>query len=136
MPQQKKKSIRRKTPKEENVFLLYSKKHCDMRRKEAGKIDLGSEMKAASEKWKKMKDEQKIPWYQSHNQIKLLNKIEKDLGLLTRSNFDLIKSTFNTPFIIEFESLMAGATMEKRTSNNTDLLERLFEEIINEDMLS
>ncbi|CAB4495528.1 unnamed protein product [Rhizophagus irregularis] len=55
-----------------------------------------------------------------------MSMVERDMTLLNKSNFDLIKLTSNSPFIIEPKSLMAGVVMERLatrqivTNRNTD----------------
>lgn len=68
---------------------------------------------SASYEWAKMKNPQKIPWYKIQHEKILMNIIKKDKKLLNKSNYELIVSTFNSPFVIEKESLMAGVAMEK-----------------------
>ncbi|CAB4438066.1 unnamed protein product [Rhizophagus irregularis] len=109
----------------QNAFLCFAEIYRDVLC-ETERIERPLAMELASRVWAKMKDEEKIPWFRLHNEKKLMSMVERDMTLLTKSNFDLIKLTSNSPFIIEPKSLMAGMVMERLatrqivTNRNTD----------------
>ncbi|CAB5216905.1 uncharacterized protein OCT59_024296 [Rhizophagus irregularis] len=109
----------------QNAFLCFAEIYRDVLC-ETERIERPLAMELASRVWAKMKDEEKIPWFRLHNEKKLMSMVERDMTLLNKSNFDLIKLTSNSPFIIEPKSLMAGVVMERLatrqivTNRNTD----------------
>src|SRR5436305_3242675 len=109
-----------------NPFILYSIEYCNERCKSEN-ITRSKANKDAATEWNDVLTvEQKNRWYRLFNEKKLLEKIEKNRDLLISSNVDLMKSTYNSPFIIEHQTLMAGLEMEKRAlksgipENNND----------------
>ncbi|CAB4388146.1 unnamed protein product [Rhizophagus irregularis] len=109
----------------QNAFVCFAEIYRDVLC-ETERIERPLAMELASRVWAKMKDEEKIPWFRLHNEKKLMSMVERDMTLLNKSNFDLIKLTSNSPFIIEPKSLMAGMVMERLatrqivTNRNTD----------------
>ncbi|EXX69454.1 hypothetical protein RirG_095910 [Rhizophagus irregularis DAOM 197198w] len=109
----------------QNAFLCFAEIYRDVLC-ETERIERPLAMELASRVWAKMKDEEKIPWFRLHNEKKLMSMVERDMTLLNKSNFDLIKLTSNSPFIIEPKSLMAGGGMGRMgtrknvTNRNTD----------------
>uniref|UniRef100_U9TZA1 Uncharacterized protein n=1 Tax=Rhizophagus irregularis (strain DAOM 181602 / DAOM 197198 / MUCL 43194) TaxID=747089 RepID=U9TZA1_RHIID len=109
----------------QNAFLCFAEIYRDVLC-ETERIERTLAMELASPVWAKMKDEEKIPWFRLHNEKKLMSMVERDMTLLNKSNFELIKLTSNSPFIIEPKSLMAGVVMERLatrqivTNRNTD----------------
>ncbi|CAB4377890.1 unnamed protein product [Rhizophagus irregularis] len=127
----KPKSIRNVSFRKQNAFILFSGHYYVMRRKKE-KIRRSKAVKLAAAEWKyKMSNEQKMGWFQLYNERKLMDKIGNDGILLNSKNFELIASTFNSPFIIEPHSLMAGAV-----ETDDDKCSKLFNEIINTEMLA
>lgn len=128
--------------RKQNAFILFSGYYYDMLC-ETEKIERSKAIKLAAAEWKdNMSNEQKRFWYQLANEGKLINKIGNDGTLLNSKNFELITSTFNTPFIIEPQSLMAGAVEGKEVLNRNiyetddDKCSKLFYEFINTEMLA
>ncbi|RGB34712.1 hypothetical protein C1646_701113 [Rhizophagus diaphanus] len=109
----------------QNAFLCFAELYRDVLC-ETERIERPLAMELASRVWADMTDEEKIPWFRLHNEKKLMSMIERDMTLLDESNFDLIMSTFYSPFIIEPKSLMTGMVMERLatrqivTNMNTD----------------
>lgn len=143
MPRQKSNKLVGKISSKQNAFILFSKDYCEIRC-EIEKIERSKAIKLAAAEWKdKMSNEQKRFWFHLYNEKKLMNKIEKDDSIsLNSKNFELITSTFNSPFIIEPESLMVGARTEKEVLNreiyetDDEKCSKLFYEIINTKMLA
>ncbi|CAB4398008.1 unnamed protein product [Rhizophagus irregularis] len=97
----------KKSKKDTNAYIHFSKEFYRGR-------DTNSTTKAA-DLWNNMPQDQKFQWYKLQNLRKLMNIIKKNKKLLNKSSYELIVSTlnsFDSPFIIEPESLMAGLAME------------------------
>lgn len=115
------------SPKEQNAFFLFAEKFYKVLNEEE-KIQRPEAMKKAGIKWEKgMTNEEKIPWYKLFYNRKLLKKIEKDNIPLDSTKFELITSTYNSPFVIEPLSLMV---------TEIDECTKLFNEFINFDCIS
>lgn len=131
MPRKKSNKPKSMSFRKQNAFILFSGHYYVMRRKKE-KIRRSKAVKLAAAEWKyKMSNEQKMFWFKLYNERKLVDKIGNDGILLNSKNLELIESTFNSPFIIEPHSLMAGAV-----ETDDDKCSKLFNEIINPEMLA
>jgi hypothetical protein len=129
---------RRNNKSKSNPFILFANNYCDIHR-ENERLERRKAIKLASTVWKdNMTNEEKNKYFRLHNEIKIMNEIKKGDIKLNSNNFELIKSTFNTQFIIEPLSLMVGPVEKEVLNRETDddEFDKLFYELINLEMCS